>query len=81
MLLGIKAQELDFALEAFGDQVSEDKRERWEAVRDLLFQGEHTINHLLKERDLMSAYIMNEQRSVKYNRDLVEQVLNLHNHQ
>lgn len=80
MLLGIKAQELDFALEAFGDQVSGDKRERWEAVRDLLFQGEHTINHLLKERDLMSAYIMNEQRSVKYNRDLVEQVLNLHNH-
>lgn len=80
MLLGVKAQELDFALEAYGDQVPEDKKNKWTEIRDLMFRAEKTISHLLKERDLMSAYIWNEQKNIKYNRHLVEQVLDLHDH-
>lgn len=80
LLLGIRAQELDFALEQFGDKVPEDKREKWSEIRDLMFKAEKTIGHLLKERDLMSAYIWNEQKNIKYNRSLVEQVLEIHGH-
>jgi hypothetical protein len=77
-LLGNAAQELDFAIEAYGDQVPEEKLKRWSEIRDIMFKGERTIGFLLKEKDLMSAYIWNEHKNIKYNRELVEQVLELH---
>lgn len=78
MLLGNAAQELDFAIKAYGDQIPEEKLKRWSEIRDIMFKGERTIGFLLKEKDLMSAYIWNEHKNMKYNRELVEQVLKLH---
>ncbi len=78
LLLGNAAQELDFAIEAYADQISEDKLEKWKEIRNIMFRGERTIGHLLKEKDLICAYIWNEQKNMKYNKSLVEQVLGLH---
>ncbi len=78
LLLGNAAQELDFAIQTYGDQVGEEKLKKWSEIRDIMFRGERTIGHLLKEKDLICAYIWNEQKNIKYNKSLVEQVLGLH---
>ncbi|MAN61907.1 MAG: hypothetical protein CMI60_08150 [Parvibaculum sp.] len=77
--LGIKADELSFALDHYGDLVPEEKRKKWEEVRDAMVQGEKAIHNLLEQRDNLSAYIFNEKRNIDYNRQLVEKTLNIGN--
>jgi hypothetical protein len=77
MLLGLKAEELDYAIKEYGHNVSPERLAKWKEIRDVMYRGEKAISETLKRQDLMCAYIWNEQKTVKYNRELMDEMIKM----